>query len=74
MKRHPLDAVSMVFGLLFVGLGSLYLSGNEVDDLVIRFWPAALVVLGLAILFSARRSDEVPAAPEDGTDTARPAE
>lgn len=57
MKRHPLDAVSLVFGLLFFGIGGLHLSGVQVDGAVLRFWPAALVVLGLAILLSARRDD-----------------
>lgn len=61
MRSHPFDAVSMVFGAIFAGIGSLFLMGNDVGDLVTRFWPAAVVLLGLAMLFSARR-DEVPVA------------
>lgn len=71
MKRHPLDAVSLVFGVLFAGLGTLYLAGLAVNDLVTRFWPAALVVLGLAILFSSRRADEpapIPPVPKEPAD------
>ncbi|HEX2052374.1 MAG TPA: hypothetical protein VHJ78_01430 [Actinomycetota bacterium] len=68
MRRHSFDAVSLVFGALFAAIGILYLSGREVGDLVARFWPAALVILGLAILFTARREDREagmvpPAAP-----------
>lgn len=61
MRSHPFDAVSMVFGVIFAGIGSLFLMGNDVGDLVTRFWPAAVVLLGLAMLFSARR-DEAPVA------------
>ncbi len=61
MKSHPFDAVSMAFGVIFAGIGSLFLMGNDVGDLVTRFWPAAVVLLGLAMLFSARR-DEAPMA------------
>jgi hypothetical protein len=64
MRRHPFDAVSLVFGLVFAGIGVMYLVGGiDVADLVTRFWPAALVMLGLAMLFSARRPDEVAVAP-----------
>jgi hypothetical protein len=58
MRSHQFDAVSMVFGVIFAGIGSLFLMGNDVGDLVTRFWPAAVVLLGLAMLFSARRDDE----------------
>jgi hypothetical protein len=57
MKPHPLDALSLVFGVIFAGIGILYLTGNEVGDLVSQFWPGAVVLLGLAMLFSARRPD-----------------
>jgi hypothetical protein len=59
MRSHQFDAVSLVFGVIFAGIGSLFLMGNDVGDLVTRFWPAAVVLLGLAMLFSARR-DEAP--------------
>jgi hypothetical protein len=75
MKPHPLDALSLVFGVIFAGIGALYLAGNEVGDLVSRFWPAALVVLGLAMLFSARRpepaADPVPPTRPDPVPAAR---
>lgn len=75
MRRHPFDAVSLVFGLVFAGIGVLYLIGGiDVADLVTRFWPAALVLLGLAMLFSARRQDEVAVAPPSPASTAPPAQ
>lgn len=60
MKRHSLDALSLVFGLLFLGLGVALFSGRDVADLVIQFWPGALVLAGLALLFSSRRDDPAP--------------
>jgi len=82
MKSHPFDAVSMVFGVIFACIGSLLLMGNDVGSLVTRFWPAAVGLLGLAMLFSARRADEAPvvegpptwAAPPRPVAPVRPAE
>jgi hypothetical protein len=68
MKPHPLDALSLVLGTIFAGIGALYLTGNEVGDLVSRFWPAAVVLLGLAMLFSARRPEPVPDPPSPARD------
>jgi hypothetical protein len=73
MKRHSFDPLSLVFGMLFAAIGALYLAGNvDVADLVARFWPAALVLLGLAMLFSTRRTEQVPAAPLPQAWTAPP--
>lgn len=58
MKRHPFDAVSLVFGLLFFGLGAALLSGRDVGDLVMQLWPGALVLMGVVLLFSSRRNGE----------------
>lgn len=60
MKPHPFDAVSLAFGVIFAGIGALYLTGNDVGELVARFWPGAVVLLGLAMLFSARRDEPEP--------------
>jgi hypothetical protein len=45
---------------------------TDVADLIARFWPGALVVLGLAMLFSTRRTEEVAAAPLPPAWTAPP--
>lgn len=56
MQRHPLDAVSLVFGLLFAALGL----GVLIDAATIwrlgldRWWPLALMAAGLWLLLSAR--------------------
>jgi hypothetical protein len=63
MKAHSFDAVSLVFGVIFAGIGALFLTGNDVGDLVARFWPGAVVLLGLAMLFSAKRADEADPLP-----------
>ena len=63
MKAHSFDAVSLVFGAIFAGIGALFLTGNDVGDLVARFWPGAVVLLGLAMLFTAKRADEADPLP-----------
>lgn len=52
MKRHPLDAFSLVFGLTFTGLGALLLDTDvDVADLAGAGWlPLPLLVLGLFLL------------------------
>lgn len=57
MRRHSLDALSLVFGLLFVGAGLLLLSGGPAlgHNLPME-WVGPLVAIGLgAILFLAAR-------------------
>lgn len=74
MKAHSFDAVSMVFGVVFAVIGALFLTGNDVGDLVARFWPAAVVLLGLAMLFTAKRADETnPPSPARPVPTFTPA-
>jgi cytochrome c-type biogenesis protein CcmH/NrfF len=58
MHRHRLDAVSLVFGLLFAGVGLLLLGGGPalVDRLQMA-WVGPLVAIGLGVLIlvAARR-------------------
>ncbi len=63
MNRHPLDAVSLVFGAIFSGIGALFLAGYQTWEMVSRFWPAGVILLGLAMFFSARRHDEAAPTP-----------
>lgn len=63
MKRHPLDTISLVFGLLFAAFGLTFLISADPWDLVfdsISFgWVLPLVVLagGAALLVSALRPE-----------------
>jgi hypothetical protein len=63
MKRHPLDTISLVFGLLFAGFGLTFLIATDPWDLVfdsVNFgWLLPIVVLagGAALLVSALRPD-----------------
>lgn len=63
MKRHPLDTISLVFGLLFAGFGLTFLISadpwNLVFDSVSFGWILPLVVLagGAALLVSALRPE-----------------
>lgn len=61
MKRHPLDTISLVFGLLFAAFGVTFLVAEDPWDLVFDSvslgWILPLVVLagGAALLVSALR-------------------
>ena len=59
MKRHSFDAISFVFGLLFVILGARFMVGPVTfPGLRLSWlWPLTAVALGLALLLTARRSD-----------------
>ena len=74
MKRHPLDPFSLVFGIMFAGLGGLLLNTEiDVADFSGR-WLLPLPLLFVGFLFVAfglnrlRRSREI-AAPEASEDT-----
>lgn len=63
MKRHPLDTISLVFGVLFTAFGLTFLVSadpwNLVFDSVSLGWVLPMVVLagGAALLVSALRPD-----------------
>lgn len=77
MNRHPLDPVSLLFGVIFAAVGVVYLlPGVGLGSLVSpRIWPILLVVLGVALIASTlrRRSDAAnassPDAPAGGEDS-----
>lgn len=70
MARHRADPLSLAFGVLFVGIGLVLLTGG-VGSLALG-WIAPFVALGLgALLFVAARSmrpdhDESPPGPDTG--------
>jgi cytochrome c-type biogenesis protein CcmH/NrfF len=72
MQRHRLDALSLVFGLLFVAAGLLLLSGGPTlgHNLPME-WVGPLVAIGLgAVLFLAARPQREK--PNEGAMDAEP--
>jgi hypothetical protein len=63
VKRHDIDPISLVFGLMFTVTGALFMSAN-LDFADVRgewIWPIPLVLVGVALLVSAlARRDEEP--------------
>ena len=58
MKRHALDPLSLVFGLLFTVLALTFLGGNRsVAELgVARLWPIPIIAIGMLVfLYGAKR-------------------
>lgn len=73
MTRHPLDPVSLVFGLFFTGAGlSVLLAGSDAGpwDLDFRWiWPAVLILAGALMMASLRRPPaEGPDEPDEPDD------
>jgi hypothetical protein len=63
MRRHPLDPVSLVAGLLFAGISISLLTGRLTAGArhLNLVWAVGAVLVGLALLASGRRSgDHVP--------------
>jgi hypothetical protein len=69
MRRHQLDPLSLLFGLLLTGLGLVFLADRV--DLALRarwLWPVLLLGVGVTILLGAR-----PRRAADGGAGAEPA-
>ncbi|MDP9224087.1 MAG: hypothetical protein M3P18_09560 [Actinomycetota bacterium] len=63
MKRHSLDPVSLVSGLLLAGIGLTFLVARvDIANSNLRWvWPLPLLALGaLMIALGARRSSDAP--------------
>ena len=65
MKRHELDVISLVSGLLFAGLGAVFaLHALDVFSIDVRAVPAVvLIVLGIGGIAAALTSSVRSAAP-----------
>ena len=51
MKRHPFDALSFIFGALFLLVGLLVLAGDATRLFSAWIAPAVIIGLGLLLLF-----------------------
>jgi hypothetical protein len=63
MRTHRFEPVSLIFGLVFAGIGLVVLQGDDLWSINWSwFWPVALTVAGLTIALSARpkRNDDAP--------------
>jgi hypothetical protein len=55
MRRHDFDPIAFVFGVVFAGLGVVFMTGQlELLNHAQWLWPGLLVLLGLAVLVGAR--------------------
>ena len=53
MSRHPLDAVSLVLGVVFTIAGIILLTGGEIIDEGRFLFPLGLIGLGVAVIIQA---------------------
>ena len=70
MRRHPLDPVSLIAGLLFAGLSISLLTGRLTAGTrhLTLVWAVGAVILGLGLLASGRRSHEQTVGSESQTE------
>jgi hypothetical protein len=55
MQRHDFDPIAFLFGVVFLGLGVLFMTDQlAVLNHATWLWPVLLVLLGLAVLVGAR--------------------
>ncbi len=76
-RRHELDPISLTFGLLFTGLGLLFLVGQADQALRLKWiWPLLLFAIGAAILLDVTRGRDraEPAAEREVEPEPAPAE
>jgi len=67
MRRHDFDALSFIFGLLFVAAGLALLGGTAIRDGLALPWAGPVVAIGLGILIAIaarpRSDDADPSGP-----------
>lgn len=66
MRRHAVDAISLVFGVIFAATGAVFLFGNvDISRIPPAWtWPIPLMIVGALIILLAVRRDrpaDVPA-------------
>jgi hypothetical protein len=68
VSRHPLDAVSLVLGVVFTIAGIILLTGGEIIDEGRFLFPLGLIGLGTAVIIQATgraHQDEDGSGPPD---------
>jgi hypothetical protein len=75
VKRHPLDILSLVFGLVFLAVGVTFLIPADAERLAesvvnLANWggPALVLAAGLGLLASSLRRQRRESPPEAGPD------
>lgn len=73
MKRHALDPVSLVAGIIVTGTAVVLLQPESDVTMLGQLFPLAIIAIGLALLFSSRSQDET-IGEATGTSTSTPDE
>lgn len=62
MRRHDLDLLSFLFGLLFAGVGLVLLGGSPLRASVSLAWvgPVVAIALGILVVIAARPRGDGP--------------
>lgn len=71
MTRHPLDTLSLMFGLLFAAIGTAALF-DAIDFGLFTtdwLWPAVLIGSGIAVLLTVASRDSTPEPASDAEQT-----
>lgn len=60
MARHPFDALSFLFGLMFAAVGLVLLAGDPARGTIALDWagPVVAIGLGIVVLLAASRQSK----------------
>lgn len=70
MNRHPMDLISLVAGVVFLGAGIAFLTGSvNYTGIDLKFvWPLGILALGFILLVGAGRPQTPAGRTESGTE------
>ena len=73
MSRHPLDLLSLVFGMLFAVVGPLLLGGGPaLVDNVPTAWGGPIVAIGLGVILVVAARPQRESSDDDDTEPEAP--